>query len=1231
MKKLLTIALLVGVVHEAVATTGYWANNSTDLQSGLTASNWKNTNAGGAVLTEPPIKSGDVMIFPAINNVYREVQLTGNGTQIVYNNRITGGYYWSLVFDRSNKDTYSDDTYTNEVSNINGFTGIWKFIGGKNKIKVMATSGEQLFTRVQVSGAFPVEVVNEDTIARATSVEALQNSGAIRKSGIGVLQLDEIVGGDKLSLDIDEGQVTVLGRPSSFIADDHTALQKAAIRLDASRADTFETQVDEETGKTYVTKWNDANGREDVFAEHFEHENLLPPFISDEKSPTGLALMDFGDNDLGASGAVTQSIMRLYKRFTNVREVFFVAMMSPRGSVIGDETNTAFVHGGLEGYAFENGDALTANGGYVKFNAHKRVVPSELIESKNRIPQPIDTLSPKAKSLFLADIKPGSAQSVHFLASDRLKTEEGDGTGGVKIAEILIYTETLSDTEREQVNEYLANKWLSSRADTIDLKVVRGVEGASLNVPGDRVVAVDSLIVEGGFTKKGAGILKVGRAYPARSLITVEEGEVWFDPVVETTTVDEPAANPDVWLDAEAENCFEVTASKVTKWVDKRYVGVSSPARYAQRLNFDQITAYPSVDTTTLPDHTVLNFGSGSAFAIPDKDPSNNSIRQRELFAVVRFETDNYAKQGVVFGEGYRTDRYLSGKYYKFANYPCSLSYMAGGVFTVNGEPVRPFDEVGNTFEAGNWYVVSESLTGSWAMNRLASNGPRSQVGGICYGEYITYNRELTDAERRQTVAYLMKRWLNKEHPETLFPENGETIKFTGDAIIGCETNLTLTSVTGEGYLIKKGEGEATISSALTDDLDSISVNGGTLSIVKPTSMPDDSQFHFDMSDMASYVDYEVDTSGNTNVAKMIDVRTNGVAAVYQQQIGTGYNSFKLTKPQVISVNCASDGKTRTMIDCFNRVTRGGSAKAGGLLIQKSNGAEFTEKSREFYAVFADNVKNNGYIQPWGLPTSLANSDELQRGLNGILFRDNLVPETVLYGKIFVDGEPSTYDAYVSGDNNELHVVGVCPTSEYLGSVTFPVGAICVKSSSYGGGLRFGEYLAFNRELTDKERVYLNRHLAYKWLGSGEDAIWTNEITRLTVRNGATLTTSGGGMFYCTEIHSAGGTFNVPRIMGVNTLTYEFDEKSHLLPCLNFNGVFQQGNAAEFSVNVTGVGVKPRSGTHAIVIAQSLENVNLSKWKLKGDLDERRRYYFTRTDNVIFLNVMTSGGTVTLR
>lgn len=1202
MKTLLILVFAALFAAESFGVDAVWKNTATAAQSWFAAGNWTDATTG-EVLAEPPVGAEDTATFPDDAGLLRHsVNITEYGKSASVAS-VAGNATWRLVLPTSSQSNGNGDTLNFAVMDINSFKGEWQSSGSKKTLVLKAESGVQTLPVVLTSQQFALKVENAATTADIHQFRS--TAGSFKKSGLGDVRIRDLAEPANLVLELEEGNIQIDGRAKAPLTVDSEILKKAAVHLDASATATWqEGSFVDNDGRTRINKWVDVHGGT-TYAETWDNsgdstpshiKDIQPPFISPMTSSTGLPLVDFGacvSANVGTYGP--QAVLRLHES-VQVQEVFFVSALTDGTAVLGDTSSTAF--NAADAYVFTDGSGLLADGGFARFNGNRCWQNCTWVSPHYRMVRTFDSYTADKTQLMLTNVKfgDGNAEPVRYLASDRLYHTAGNGSGGVRLGELIIFTTALTEEERTQVTDYLMRKWFASY-DHDDFHVACAADGTSITVPEGRIARIGTLRVNGTkFTKKGGGTLQVGRVYPEDLTITVDGGDISLNTVVATEAVTEPVGTPQLWFDAdynESVSFVKDENDKVTAWCDRRGTG-----KKATRLNYAQITDYPYMDTESLPGRTVLTFPAGAAFQMA------NDSGQRESFVAFCYVDDVLGYN--VLGYGYPTDRYSGGVSSVFARYEVGPDAMGGGIYSVDGKPVRPFELTGSTFTAGKWHVVHMATIGTYDLERLASNGPRSWTGHIRYGEVITYSTALTPDERRQNIDYLMNKWAGSRHPEYAAPAKDVTLAFTGDAALGTETDAVFAKVSGAGSLTKTGAGAATVVASLDDKFVSLDVLGGSLSIAKEGYV-DRSAFHFDAMNASSFEAFYVDADGNTNVSKWADTRANGVVANHIDKfVVSGTATFTATNPIVRHVAFSADGVVRPVLD-FGTQTSGrddDNPTGAGLYISPAY-ADIVEA----HYIFGDNTKNTGTLDVF----CGRYNEHFKRGLNGTLFRTGTVAADVMDGYIWVDNKPGSGSSYVSGTTEDYHLISIAPLSGK------DIGAIGVDRNITAGGCRYGECIGFRKYQTDKERAYLQAFLMNKWFG-GPAPVWTNDLPSVSVARGATLTVIGGSIL--TPSLTGGGTIEATRVMGIAALNLKATDRT-TVEGLTVEGVADFAGAV--AVNLSGAdAARMKPGKYALVSATSFANLDLSQWTL-SPAQQKNPHRFVQEGNTVFLEIQPNG------
>ena len=151
-------------------------------------------------------------------------------------------------------------------------------------------------------------------------------------------------------------------------------------------------------------------------------------------------------------------------------------------------------------------------------------------------------------------------------------------------------------------------------------------------------------------------------------------------------------------------------------------------------------------------------------------------------------------------------------------------------------------------------------------------------------GEFIVYDRKLSDAERRDTVAYLMEKWTGSESPEADRRLHVRSLAYANgvEPVLESDDDVTVESLEGADgkTFVKRGTGTVIVRPNRGGaSVSSISVEEGSL-VFDPTPDPcGEALFHFDATDLSSLAYYVSDGGARTNLTAWSDTRANDIVA----------------------------------------------------------------------------------------------------------------------------------------------------------------------------------------------------------------------------------------------------------------------------------------------------------------------------------------------------------------
>ena len=369
------------------------------------------------------------------------------------------------------------------------------------------------------------------------------------------------------------------------------------------------------------------------------------------------------------------------------------------------------------------------------------------------------------------------------------------------IAEVLVYGRALSVTERQQVESYLALKWLGGPGPCNDLlpaatAVNLTADGATLDlngtsqgvaslagVAGSRVLLGAATLTVGGgnasskfsgilsgtgaLTKSGSGTLTVAAENTYSGATTISNGTVRFEPC----GYGAPVSGMLYWLDAADRSTLTVDgANRVSQWSDKS----------GNSQHFTQSTAarQPLLVASALGGRSALRFDG-----VTNRLVLGSSTSPQTVFIVTKVTLVagnagiwgvNQADTGIRLASA--TSWYQPGNANDFGN-------PAGSDMLINGVVTNVFTAgVPHLLEVVRSSSTTFAATGLGDYFSVGSNPPRPFGGDIA--EVLVYGSVLTTAQRQQVETYLAAKWLGG-------PGTGSDLLPTATAL-----NLTTNSAT---------------------------------------------------------------------------------------------------------------------------------------------------------------------------------------------------------------------------------------------------------------------------------------------------------------------------------------------------------------------------------------------------------------------------------------------------
>ena len=1275
MKNILNIgacAVLCAVFSTVYAIDAKW-NAAGSPTSGIWRwpANW--TDLEGNVLAEPPTNVTDTAYIACQTNknlavcfgyTYEDSRNKGTGIHYAMDiGRIYSDLMPTLLMGTKNSHGNDPPQMSVGVADPDGFKGFWETDNGSGEIRITGAtpSHTPALSHVDTHAYFYINVPDAGTKA---TVQSLYRNGALRKRGAGDLEIGKAAGWDS-RIYCGDGSVILDGRPTTL-----TKIPSGAwLHLDASKADTLETFTDAD-GRTCISRWNDCDGGNVYAVTNVPSRtaaHIIPyshaPYMSSEKSPSGLPLVDFGVNYLDtaavAAGTPTNCWLDLSEECTSVREVFWAARRSAN-TTYGVTLLGHKVDGSMPTYHFCGSAASQF------FSGSSAAAFFSPETSKLTFNGQIAANAAMKNSRYganLYDFHIFSAASSDPLTCRALGTDRNYSTrtGGWVLGEIIVYDREITDEERRLIVDYLMAKWQKDyRTDDVG-ELVLTADSASVTVPEGRTAYVKSLSSMGTkIVKKGGGDLVVDGVSPSGVNIEVQGGTLRV--ATPEVTTNAPAADPYIWLDATKTASFvfsndeqNVQTDYITRWNDWR----EGATLYAE-VPFTTCSGYyndtkvfgnlPKVLAAASPTGLDAIYFGGNR---PKGDATfmclseSGAAKSYAGFIALRVNVAgvpvNYFGTSSVDMMRNSNTMMLQQKW--------STSRSVGAAWSFDGQPVDPWASKAALYNNTNWHIVAVSagenamyidLIAKYSKTQIAD----SYVGNLTVGEMILYDRPISAEERRNTEAYLMNKWLGRPHPESAegFKPRGMEFADGVDAVYDVDASVTVTNGTvGSGVLVKRGAGTLTFSDlGVCTNITAISVEEG--SAVVDLGIIDDADYRFDFSDASKLADFYTTDDGNgglvTNILEWVDSK-RGLSAYSAHKDGFTHTSqgkyyatdsgSTCTNPTLKSVTMP-DGSVKTVADFGTYLNVASLWKSGddqyapppmsnrvnssGMVMANRGNTTLYDKYREAHVISADNTSaRNGWLfSSWSVNPITSNAWSA-RGSNGKLFSAgaSCVPG-IRNGVIRLDGTNVAYNAvYPSG----FHLLSIQPTQNVS------ISSISMDRNCNSGGNSIGEYVAYKTAHSPAVFDYIQQSLMRKWLGTARPA-WLTQFSSLRAATGSSLTLRTEAGVSAAEL-SGGGTIVAHEIGGVSSLAID-----GAVDGLTVDGTVTLASAG--TITLTEPSLNLDAGEYTLLSATALvAPEGIDDWSLVCDTTRSTRVSLAMRGNRLVLAVRRPGIAINIK
>lgn len=1035
------------------AGEGTWIN-TTSSSAVTTQSNWANDYV--------PTLAGDSAHFPsAVSSALSGAFLTATWpTSALTLDAVSGISAYQLSFPHSLS-----------VSNPDEFLGLWSF-SGKDRTTTLASTSEHVATlnRMSFSGTRTV-AVPEGTTGAVNRIWG----GMLKKSNTsGELQLGESYS-QSLRIHALGGTVGFKGDEGDMLPFECGVAAGAYLHLDASETNTM--AVAAKDGVRSIESWSDVRG--EGYGKATGCGSLGRPHL-EENGPNGRSVVSFGNLSSGSDAGLGTPGVLQFPRTSTVREYFIVtcdgADWVGQGQIampLGDADNYHLHRGSSDGGSL--GTLINPQ------HASRSVRSADICWNGEHMDI---SAKPDFTAWHIESAALNGTVTVGLLASDR-PGYNINRNGGVKIAEVVLYTRSLTSVERTATLAYLKRKWFPAReSDHDDLAGVWAAENVSYDVAKGREAHVGSIhAADGKVRKRGAGTLAVDAVSPSNILVEVSGGAIRFNAGFPSSQA-QPAARPFIHLDADDGDSMTKSYDEgsgrtyVSEWRDQ------SPGSSRKAVRRNANDPMPFLVSEGWNGHGYLDFGTfvaapggqslpgdmsatGAACMLFDTE-SSSTRHLREMFIVIEDVSNN----GDPFFVGGAGDSYslhrAKGKMLDGSN---ASTEAIAGYWKIDGLPV---ESVGPTFPSG-CTVLSCQLPTLLHGCYLARERNCRQ-GGLRYGEILIYDRVLTERERRETEDYLLRKWKGISHPQVSSPTVVKMdVAGSGGVDVLKDSELAVCGIAGTGTFVKGGSGSLEVAEIV--GISSLKVDGSlTVGSIAPDTS--DAYLHLDASRAETIVADASSGDGTTYVASWVDVRQNGMKATAGKVSGTD------AKPTLKT--WTGSGLTCSTVDLGDYVA----SSNPNPTVSPDKTCSFmtfpkTTAIKEVFVVFGD---REGETQGQFIlsDATVWGSYNFQRGYNaniGKLFHngDGLADfRDKTKTRITLDGENVSYSTKPTAG---LHVISVSLTNSTSSATANALGND--RSGLRIGGVRYGEVLLFTNVLTEVRRQAIIDHLNRKWMGTG--------------------------------------------------------------------------------------------------------------------------------------------------
>ena len=628
-------------------------------------------------------------------------------------------------------------------------------------------------------------------------------------------------------------------------------------------------------------------------------------------------------------------------------------------------------------------------------------------------------------------------------------------SGGMKIAEMIVFSELLDVSQVERVESYLQRKWfgralagqngnasvglmrVATTLTTSGIKATLDVqEGERLEIgriKGGRATDSSEESKTSMFQKTGSGTLDLYDASRYAGPVAMKGGTLAFGGKVAPSFAQLPEK---LFIHLDASDLPDGVLTSWTNLTDAKYMNAA--------IRFDAESGRePTVARDSLLGATAVDFGipsSSGAYMSAAYGGKTNALKG--VTTVI----------GVMRGKG-----------------GAEISGGTGGVKYVDGVRIDASDSV---FYNAGWHVMATQTSG-FDLQYLGRSG--SNCGGLAIAELLVWNRILRDDELMEACAYLSEKWLGK-------PVAGYVRTSASDEVDVKKINVSEPSAIDvpagvvrvgalnlSAPLVKKGLGTLEVLSDVSGAEDRLAVAGGKVlrgANLDPSSNAEialSPALHLDATDEASLE--IVEESNEKRIRAWID-KERGNSAMMTT------SSYRPWLNETDTLN----GKNVVDFGVLGR------ANGGRYMVF----AQAIEAVKAAFIVW--NTDNGGGC----LLANVAAGDMVADDENSADFRRGAPTSGSVVGNAscpFLLNPTFFSSVYTNGVQVSTPGTAV-PSTGWMLVELYPIGGLRAGGLAYhyanvnrAGGQRLAEVILYDRTLSAREKVATRNYLMKKWFG----------------------------------------------------------------------------------------------------------------------------------------------------